>query len=246
MEETLESKKLLGVKITTVSSKSILQYIHNTLKNKADKVFITTPNPEILVYAAKHPHFMKVLNTAQIALPDGVGITICAWIMGWGKIARITGVDMMETLALEASKNAYSLGLFGGMEGVAERAADCLRKKYPGVNIVYASSNLNLQKIKSQNIDILFVALGFPKQEEWIFENLGKIQARVAMGVGGSFDYFAGSVSRAPKFIRSIGMEWFYRLARQPWRWKRQLALIEYIRLIILEKFNKKSFTHST
>lgn len=239
MNQEPGSIHVLGVKVTAADSKSILKYIDSKLQKKDSRVFVATPNPEMLVYATKHSSFKEILNSADIALPDGVGVTLGAWLLGKGIVRRITGVDMLEKLALLASENAYSMGLFGGIEGVAERAADCLRKKYPGVNIVYASSELDVGKMRRRNIDILLVALGHPKQEVWIHENLGKLQVKVAIGVGGSFDYLAGQVNRAPQFLRSIGLEWLYRLISQPWRWRRQLALIEYIGLIIQEKIKK-------
>lgn len=240
MEKNLQSITILGVRITTAKLSTILKYIEERLEVNASKVFIVTPNPEMLVYATKHPGFKAILNHAQIALPDGVGISIGAWVLGHGIVNRISGADMLEKMVSEASKSAYSIGLFGGMEGVAESAADCLRKKYPGVKIIYTSSEFDLKKMKSQKIDILFVALGHPKQEDWIYQNLNALPIKIAMGVGGSFDYLAGNATRAPKILRSIGLEWLYRLIRQPWRWRRQLALIKYIGLIIQEILKSK------
>ena len=150
------------------------------------------------------------------------------------------------------------MGFLGGKDGVAEKTAECLQKKYPGLRVNFAGSEWpnemkdekgelkNREKtshlsflISHLSIDILFVAFGVPKQEFWISDNLEKIPVKIAIGVGGAFDYISGRVKRAPEWIQNIGLEWLYRLIREPWRLKRQLALLEFIRLVIKEKVKK-------
>lgn len=231
----LPSTSILGVKVTTASENGILEYIMDLLEKKDTKAYITTPNPEIIVYSRNHKEFRNILNEAEVALPDGVGVSICAYLTKKGSVTRIAGVDMVEKLCSKIAKSPYSTGFFGGQEGIAEATRDCLRKKYSGLKVSYASNIWNEGKIKGKPIDMLFVAMGYPKQEEWIHENLPHIPVKIAMGVGGSFDFIAGNVSRAPTFLRSIGLEWLYRLVRQPWRWKRQLSLITFILLTFQE-----------
>lgn len=238
--EELQNIKLFGVKVTVAKEESILKYISLILQKKASQLFITTPNPEIIMYSRSHPDFKKILNEADIALPDGVGISICAWLMGKGKVQRITGVDMVEKLCREASKSAYSTGFYGGQTGVAEKAAERLQKKYSGLKVNYASGVWDEHEMRGKSIDILFVAMGYPKQEKWIYENLPHLPVKIAMGVGGTFDYIAGVVPRAPHFLRMIGLEWLYRLVRQPWRAKRQLALITFSLLTFKEMFTSR------
>ena len=236
--EELQSIQLFGVKITTVLEENILKYILKSLEKKGKQLFITTPNPEIIMYGRARPEFQRILNEADIALPDGVGIPIGAYLCGKGRIKRITGVDFVKRVCETLSKHAkspYSVGFFGGLPGVAESTAKCLQKKYYGLTVNYASDVWNVEKIKGKNIDILFVAMGCPAQEEWIHENLATIPVAVAMGVGGTFDFISGSVPRAPKFLRTIGLEWLYRLVLQPSRWKRQLALIKFSFLVFRE-----------
>lgn len=225
----LKSTNILGTKITTSSEDIILEYIQKILSEKSTKAYITTPNPEIIMYSRNHKEFQKILNEAEIALPDGVGVTLCAYFMGKGKIVRITGVDFMEKLCKRLAKSPYSIGFFGGQTDIAELTAECLKKKYSGLKVSYASNTWDDAKIKGKNIDILFVAMGYPKQEEWIYDNLDKIPVKIAMGVGGAFDFISGKVPRAPHFLRTFGLEWSYRLVIQPWRWKRQLVLISFI-----------------
>jgi len=238
----MEKINILGVNITAASKKQILEYLAKEIKKSKSKIKIFTPNPEIIAYASKHVDFKTALNQAQISIPDGVGVAVGAWMMGGGRLERIAGVDLMEDIVKSASEGQISvsnqpvvIGFLGGLGSVAEEAAECLQKKYKNINIGYASAVWDKSKMIHSDIDILFVAYGFPKQEEWINENFDKIPAKIAMGVGGSFDFIAGRVPRAPKIVRVIGFEWLFRLIVQPWRWKRQLQLLDFTRLILKE-----------
>ncbi len=267
---------ILSVGFTNASKSQILEYVIEKIQNPNSKIQIVTPNPEIIVYAKKHPAFQQLINQAQISLPDGVGITLAASILGKPLEERMTGVDFMESLCQIRAQRPITVGFLGAKPGVALAVSERLKEKYPGLNVSFAASELpskhvipseqsesrnlsrmrvfkpversfanaqddNLPNTKYQipNTDILFVAFGFPKQEEWIAQHLPDIPVKVAMGVGGAFDYISGAIPRAPFFIRSIGLEWLYRLIRQPWRIKRQLALAEFIYLVIKEKMRK-------
>lgn len=238
--DKLSSADLFGVKITTESEEKILEYILDSLKNEGKKLFITTPNPEIIMFALSHPEFKKILNEAQIALPDGVGISLALRLKGEGYVPRITGTDFLQNLCFRLSKSAYSVGFFGGYSSVAEVTAKCLQKKYSRLKVSYAQETWDQAKIKGKKIDVLFVAMGFPLQEEWIHKNLDKIPVNVAMGVGGAFDFISGKTPRAPKPLRKLGFEWLFRLIIQPWRIKRQLALISFSFLTIKEMFSSR------
>lgn len=258
----LKTNRLLGVSITSESSDEILEYVYRHVRTASEKLFIVTPNPEILVYAHKHPEYKGLLNQANLSLPDGVGVFVASGLLGHPLKERIPGVDFMEELCRRADGKALSIGLLGGKKGVAKRAAECLREKYPWVRIAFAAQewpdifedsqtrdknkddeviNPKSYLLNPQQIDILFVAFGFPKQEQWIYEHLDKLPVKAAMGVGGSFDFISGEVARAPYLIRAIGFEWLFRLIRQPWRIKRQAALLEFIGLIITERFGKQN-----
>ena len=282
---------LLGVEITAESEKNILEEVSRLIK-KGKKFIIVTPNPEILIYAKKHKPYQTILNHASVSLPDGVGLLWAARMLQKPLKTRITGVDFIEKLCKHTKEEPVSMGFLGGRTGVAERAAECLVRRYPWVKVAFVGeewpqgypgqkperrTNQNLTQNQAEDspletnvskgdvgvvlrtvqhnsakdgtkkdspigldrkkIDILFVALGAPKQEEWIAENLPHLPVTAAMGVGGSFDYLSGDIVRAPGFIRALGLEWLFRLARQPWRWKRQLALVEFIWLVLKEKF---------
>jgi len=267
----LDKKFILGVGVTNGSYKEILEYIIKGLEKKREKYFIVTPNPEILVLAYKAKAYKKILNSAELALPDGIGVTIAGKILRVRLKERITGVDLLESLCREASQKPITVGFLGGRHGVAEETAECLVKKYPGLKVVFTggrwtdgnfglNSPRGMKQNKTRNnaerrfsvvqrsvsrssaavIDILFVAFGAPKQEIWISQNLDKLPVRVAIGVGGAFDYISGSVPRVPLFIRKIGLEWLFRLIMQPWRIKRQIALLEFMSLVLKEKIASK------
>lgn len=290
----LNKIRLLGVAITNETEDKVLEYIFQRLKMDRKKFFVVTPNPEILVYAHSHLDYKHKLNSAEVSLPDGVGVFLGAGLLGQPLKERIPGVDFIEELCKSSAENPISMGFLGGKPGVAKRAVECLMKKYPWIRVRWVGSEWNnelrIEKATPQNgkfhygrelrktdnnnnksnsqlsplnsqlkdipwvspyiseedpIDILFVAFGFPKQEEWIYENLDKLPVRAAMGVGGAFDYISGDVIRAPYLIRAMGFEWLFRLIRQPWRIKRQFALVIFAFLLIKERLNPRRYSRS-
>ena len=231
-------KEVLGIKIDDVNLEQATDKVVSWLKTNT-KHYVVTPNPEFVVMAQKDLELKKIINNADLSIPDGVGLRLVTDI-----VCYTPGIDLMESLIKRSVDYGFTVGLLGGEEGVAEKAAERLRKKYPKVKIVFAESGGKVDKegkllkfprlLKSRSCDILFVAFGQPKQEKWIAKNLPNIPVKVAMGVGGGLDYLSGKVPRAPKLMRNLGFEWLFRLILQPWRIKRQLALLEYLRLIML------------
>ena len=240
-------KNILGIGFSDVNGEAVLEYILQGLKKPAKKYFIVTPNPEILMLAAKSPNYKNVLNSAKIALPDGIGVMIAGKILSKQLKEKITGVDLVESLCRAVEEKPITVGFLGAGPAVAEQTAECLKKKYPGLKVTFASSEFIVHSSESHNhelitripvTDILFVAFGSPKQEIWIHENLDKLPVRIAIGVGGAFDFLSGKVKRAPYWVQKIGLEWMFRLIYQPWRAKRQAALIKFIYLVLKERFN--------
>lgn len=237
----IDKKFLLGVGITNATEIEVLEYILQSLEKGDEKYYVVTPNPELLVIAHKNPSYKKILNNARLALCDGMGIIVASRLLGKSIKKRITGVDFLESVCKTISEKPITVGFLGGGPGVAEKTAECLQNKYPGLRVVFAGSEWSdklpkLLKSPRLPIDILFVAFGSPKQEEWISQNIDKLPVKVVMGVGGAFDFISGKVPRAPILIRKLGFEWLFRLILEPRRIKRQLALLEFIILVVREK----------
>jgi N-acetylglucosaminyldiphosphoundecaprenol N-acetyl-beta-D-mannosaminyltransferase len=258
----LNKMKILGVDITNDTSEKILEYLLQRLKEDK-KFYIVTPNPELMVFANRHEDYRRVLNSAEISLADGAGLFMASVFLGKPLKQRIPGVDFVEFICKNTSENPISMGFLGARAGVAEKVAECLLKKYPWLNISYVGEEWGAGRSPSppasearqgwtvvdkstgklaftstpKSIDILFVAFGSPKQEEWIYKNLDKLPVKAAMGVGGAFDFIAGSVTRAPFMVRAMGFEWLYRLIKEPWRARRQRALFTFVRLVWKARF---------
>lgn len=239
----LRNSKILGVNITNEREEYILEYVVKSLLEKREKYFIVTPNPEIIVYATKHKNFLNLLNHARISLCDGVGVALAGRILGVNVGSRITGADFVEKLCGRIAEKPITVGFLGGRDGVAQKTSECLKKVYPGLKIVFVSEAdpderiVSLMKEKSrENIDLLFVAYGFPKQEEFLAAYLDRLPVTIVMAVGGTFDYLSGKVKRAPLVMRRLGLEWLYRLIQEPWRWRRQLSLISFAEMLAKQR----------
>lgn len=229
----------------------IQKYMEQGTKEEIKPLVIFTPNPEIAVLAQKDENFRKIVNSAQINIPDGQGIVWASRFLGRPLPERITGTDLMEKLAKMAAEKGFSIGLIGGGPKIAVKALECLKKKYPRlngwaeegpwINMEHRTWNME-HKALFEKTDILFVGMGAPKQEYFIYQatrNMGHgTLPTIFMAVGGAFDYLSGNLPRAPLVIRKIGFEWVFRLIRQPWRIKRQLALIKFILLVFKQKFS--------
>jgi N-acetylglucosaminyldiphosphoundecaprenol N-acetyl-beta-D-mannosaminyltransferase len=230
---------LLGVGFNNLKIKEVLELIIKGLKKSEEKYYVVTPNPEILVIANSDSNYKNVLNRAKLALPDGIGVIIASRLLLTPLKERIHGVDLMDSLCKKVSKQPITVGFIGAGPHVADLAAECLRNKYPGLIINFTETEWNFEK-KYPETDILFVAFGSPKQEIWIAENLSRLPVKVAIGVGGAFDFVSGKIKRAPVFVRKLGLEWLFRLVKEPRRIKRQLRLVKFMVLICIEKLKIK------
>ena len=230
----MEYVDILGVKISKVNYKSATKVVEGFLTD-GKKHYIVTPNPEFIVLAQTDQEFRRILNQADLAIPDGVGLRM---------ETTVTGTDFMIRLCRLAAEKGYSVFLLGGQDGVAEEAAKRLKERFANLNVIGTyegdpSRNFQFSIFNFQfsSIDLLFVAYGAPKQEKWIARNLPKIPVRVAMGVGGAFDFIAGKKKRAPKILRRLGLEWFWRLVQEPQRLPRIFnATVKFPLLILRQK----------
>jgi len=228
-----------------------LQKVEDFLKD-GQQHYIVTPNPEFLIEAQKDKKFKKILNQADLAMPDGIGLIFASWFLLQPLKQRIAGTDLMERVCQRAASRKWPVFLLGDKEdGLVEKTAGKLIKKYPGLEINSLNKILGCFKEKiTESVSlvenrpaVLFLALGAPKQEKWIARNLRKMPSvKLAMGVGGAFDFISGQVPRAPKFLRAIGLEWLWRLFCQPWRIKRIFkAVIVFPCLVIRSVFQGQS-----
>lgn len=230
--------KILGVKIDEFSFLEVMEKI--TVFLSGEKMHqIATVNPEFIMAAQKDSTFKDILNSTNLNVPDGFGLQ-CAAFYKRKKIGkRLTGVDLTWEIAKLAAEKGYSIFLLGGKPGVAEMTANRLRYLYRNLKIAgtYAGSPDEkglVEKIVASKADILLVAFGAPKQEKFIAENKKELKCKVAMGVGGSFDYISEIIPRAPKWMQALGLEWLYRLVKQPKRFRRIYTAIVKFPLAVI------------
>ena len=230
--------EVVGIKIDNVNMDEAAALMEGFLEtDSCSKVF--TPNSEMLLTAVRDREFERVLNSGQLVVPDGIGVVIASRFYGTPVKERVAGFDLMMRLMDMADSRGGSVYLLGGREGVAEEAAIKLTESYGNLRIAGTrngyfeedSENNIVNEINNSKADILLAALGAPKQEKFIYKHSDKLQVKIAMGVGGSLDVLAGKVKRAPEFYQKAGLEWFYRLVKEPRRIIRVLRIPKFIAL---------------
>lgn len=236
--------KILGVRIDNVGLQEVIAKITAFLLLNGCRQ-IATVNPEFVVMAQKDPEFKAILSQTDVSVADGKGIILAARFLGQKIKERITGVDLTWEICKLAAEKGFSVYFLGAAEGIAAKAAKRIAMIHPGLKIAgfYAGTPQEeglVERINKTNPDILLVAYGAPKQEKFIWQNRERLNCKVAMGVGGTFDYIAGIVPYAPLWLRKLGLEWFYRLLTQPRRFKRILAAtVVFPWLVIKSRFLK-------
>jgi N-acetylglucosaminyldiphosphoundecaprenol N-acetyl-beta-D-mannosaminyltransferase len=232
---------ILGVPIDAATFDSLLDAIAAWIA-RHDRVYqICTVSPEFVMLAQDDPGFMAVLRGADLCVADGVGLLFAARFLGHPLPERVTGSDGVPFIAQRAAQQGWKLFLLGAAPGVADQAAARLVQQNPDLQIVgtYAGTPSPAEeddiitRVNGSGADILLVAYGAPRQDMWIARNRVRLNVGVAMGVGGTFDFIAGVVPRAPRWMRRLALEWLYRLYRQPWRWRRMLRLPRFVAAVI-------------
>jgi N-acetylglucosaminyldiphosphoundecaprenol N-acetyl-beta-D-mannosaminyltransferase len=220
---------ILGVKVHALTTAQTLALIEAFIASGQPHQ-LATVNPEFVVAAQEDEEFRRIINQATLALPDGIGVLKAARFLRTTPLPeRVPGSDVVVRLAELSHHKGYRLYFLGAQPGVAEQAIAKLRQCYPNLQIAgcYAGSpaleenEAIIQRILPTRPDILLVAYGAPKQDKWIARNLRRLDIPVCIGVGGSFDFIAGTAQRAPVWLQRLGLEWFHRLLTQPWRWRR-------------------------
>lgn len=209
---------------------------------------IVTLGTEMVVHAQRDRKYRDVVNACALSLCDTVGLLAVARSRGADLRDRVTGVELVDRLCARAAKEGVSVFLFGGAPGVADEAARSLQQRFPGLQIAGTrngffapeeSASIAAQ-IRESGAQLLFAGLGFPKQEFWLHEYLPQTGCGAGIGVGGSFDVISGKVERAPERWRKLGLEWLYRLVKEPHRWRRQLALPHFVLLVAGERVRSR------
>lgn len=233
VDQQRDSMRLLSVRVDRVDYDRALETIRSLLQSEGCKQVVTL-NPEYVMRAEQNGRLCRIINAAELSVPDGMGIVWASRILGDPLPDRVTGTGLLPKICGICVETGSSIFLLGGAPGVADATADELRSRFPGLRIAGTNSSDPepgiddelVDEINRSGAEVLAVAYGCPKQDLWIDRNRSKLEnVKIAMGVGGAFDFISGQISRAPKPIRRAGMEWLYRLWLEPQRARRMAAL---------------------
>lgn len=249
MEKLRETVKILGVEIDSITLEEAGQITKNLIENSHKKCeLIVAPNVEFIMMAQKDEAFFQILNSAKLATPDSVGIELAAKLQKKPLKQRIPGQAYFRKILEIGQKEGWTFYLLGGKGDTVERTIENVKRNYPKVRIVGSqegffenrSEEEVIKEINELKPNVLFVAMGAPAQEKWIDQHKQELKVDVAAGQGGTFDYEAGNVRRAPRWIQKIGFEWLWRLILQPTRIVRMLVLPMFLIKIIFTKDSTK------
>jgi N-acetylglucosaminyldiphosphoundecaprenol N-acetyl-beta-D-mannosaminyltransferase len=248
LTEPLVERAVLDVPITCFRSAAhAATHIVQTIKNK-DRTYCVAINPEKVWFAREDPAFEEIVRNAAFHICDGAGTAAALWLLWGTKIPRVTGVDLFFQMLRLAEKEDLGVFLLGARPETIRHAHERLQHRHPRLRCVgyrdgyFDDSDCEsiVGQINASKADMLFIALGSPKQEHWIAKHRSQLEVPFCMGIGGSLDVLSGCVQRAPGVFRKTGTEWLYRLVRQPWRWRRQRVLIRFALSVLRQGFNSR------
>jgi N-acetylglucosaminyldiphosphoundecaprenol N-acetyl-beta-D-mannosaminyltransferase len=239
----MEKVNILNVPFVNISPQGAVNEICAMLSGEG-KHTVFTPNPEMVMLAQKDTEFCEILNKSDMNIPDGIGIIYASKIKKCPIKERVAGYDTVQGVFERINKTGQTVYMFGGAPGVTDAAKAEMERKHSGLKIVGCANGYFdekrereiIEEINTLKPDLLLVGIGFPKQEKWIYNNLPKLNCKVAVGVGGSFDVMSGRVKRAPEIFIKLGLEWFHRLITQPSRFVRMLQLPLFMLKVIFSK----------
>jgi len=240
----IERVRILDIPVDAITMSGAIEYIDSLVQGTNTGNYVLAVNPEKVNVLKKDPFLRGMFAKAALLLPDGIGIVLAIRLLFSTAIERVPGADLMQMLCRIAPKKGYRIFIYGAKEEVNRSAAEKLTAINPGIRIVGRSNGYikeeNMQEliasINESNADILFVALGSPRQEQWIARYLPELSVKVCQGIGGTLDTIAGTVKRAPLLFQKSGLEWFYRLITEPKRIRRQMVLPVFAFDVIKEK----------
>lgn len=226
--------KVLGIAYENVTLAEAVRDVL-ALAQADGTAYVVTPNPEISEACMEDERLARAVAGADYVLPDGIGVVMAAKICGTPLKERVGGFDLATALLPELERRGLRLFLLGAKPDVAEKAAANLRARFPALRITgthdgyFRDDAQAVAAVNAAGADVVFVALGFPRQEIFMQNNWEALHAHLLLGLGGAFDVFAGITKRAPDIFIRMNLEWFYRLLCQPWRFVRMLKLPKYI-----------------
>ena len=239
--------RVLGIAVDTLDLEEALEYIDFLIRKKEEQKYILAINSEKIMYLRKKAQLKHLIERATLLIPDGIGVIIAVrWLFGL-RVNRVTGVDLMLRICHLASIKKYKVYIFGGTEEVNKKTERILNMNYPGIQIVGRNSGYLeeekmdglIDRINNSDADILFIALGSPKQELWIEKFLPSLNIKICQAVGGALDVISGKSKRAPKVVQTFGFEWLYRLLKEPKRIRRQIVYPIFLIKIFFDKFKQ-------
>jgi N-acetylglucosaminyldiphosphoundecaprenol N-acetyl-beta-D-mannosaminyltransferase len=239
---------ILGARVDDVTWDETLDHIAAYIAS-GEPHHVMTPNPEFVMRARRDPAFQLLLDHADLAPADGVGVKWAARLLGERLREVVPGSDLVERLAAAGMGDGQRWFLLGAAEGVAAEAAVQLQSRYPGLQIVGTWSGAPdpeqdddiCRRIEAvRPVDLLLVAYGAPRQDEWIARNQPRLRIPVAIGVGGTLDFIAGRSRRPPRLIKRLNLIWLFRLVTEPWRWRRQRALVRFAALVLWQSLRRR------
>ena len=236
---------VLGIGFDSVTMEEAISMAYESFISK-ETHYAVTPNPEMVWESRKNQEFKDAINNADFVIPDGIGIIYGAKILKRPLKGRVPGIDFAERIIEKMSHEQKSLFILGAKPGIADIAAENLKKKYPGLRIAGTENGYFkddapvIDKINETAPDFLLVCLGFPKQELWMAANKDRLNVKLMAGLGGAADVFAGVVDSAPEKWQKLNLEWLYRLLKEPSRIKRMMKLPLFIFAVIGQRLRSK------
>lgn len=237
-----------GVNFDDVNMNEAVEICKEFIRSDSGAKIIHTPNAEIVELCVEDKNSKEIINSADLIIPDGAGVILASKILKKPLVkGKVAGIELCENLARISGEMNASVFFLGGKPGIADKAAQKLKEKYPdmilaGTNDGYFKDDQEIiDKINNSGADILFVCLGVPKQEKWMVKYRDKLNVRVMGGFGGSFDVLSGTIERAPEFFIKSNLEWFYRLTKEPSRIGRMMKLPKFVLGSVKDRILKKS-----
>ena len=236
-----EPVKILDVPVHPLTMGEAVSALEESITS-GEQAFVVTANAEIIMMCQEDAGYKKIVSQdAQLVLPDGAGAVWAGRHLGYKVPERVAGFDLYCQLLDKAAQKGYKAFFFGGSPGIAEAAKAKSEELYPGVQVVGCrngyfkeeESQAIIDEINASGADMLFAALGAPKQEKWLVRYREQLKPKLLMGIGGSFDVFAGKMERAPKWMQDASLEWLFRLYKQPSRFMRMMALPKFVLKVV-------------